>query len=387
VGRVPDYIFPDRPSQAVVRVNNSAARTTAARLNVFASPTPDLSGDAQLVAQTGPITGENKIVRMKISSGVTGEMYLVAQLMQTPIRGVTALDEVPPFVVAAPHATQFVAANVDLTTQLVRQPPSPLFVSADASTHSSATVLVLNTGTTTAVGTLSASVYASASQTFDATATLIGSAALPRVKLPSATSRSLNVPLTFPAGAPPASYYLFAVVNPSGAIAESNKSNNVGRSISPLVITNAAPPGSHHYHFHDHSHLTGGAGVIVFGGVYVPIDLTDSADQSDTTTEDSSYIPSDDGTPDTGPSTQPTTEPTTQPSTDSTTQPSDPSSDSSSSDSSSSDSSSSDASSSESSSSDATSSDSASSEEALVLVAKPVLTSIAVVLPSRSQVW
>jgi len=346
-----------------IRVNNSSPRTTGARLNVFASPTPDLSVDAQLVAQTGPMTGTHKTVRIKIStsaSAVTGGMFLVAQLVPTSSRATAVLEDVAPSVVVAPHATQFVAPNVDLTAQLVRQPASPLFVSAEASTRSSATVLVLNSGTTPAVGTLSVSVYASASPTFDAAATLIGSAALPHVKIPSATSRSLNVPLTFPAGAPAASYYLFAVVNPSGAIAESNTANNVARSISPLVITNTAPPGSHHEHFHDHSHVAGGAGVIVFGGVCAPVDSTDSADQSDSAPDESSYIPPDNGSTDTGPSTQPTTDPTTQPTTDPTTQPSDPSSDSSSTDGSSSDSSSSDSSSSDSSSSDSSSSDSSS---------------------------
>ena len=345
VGHVPDYVFPDRPSQVILRVNNSAPRTSVAQLNLFASPTPDYSGDAQLVAQTALITGVQKTVRVKISSSqssITGQMYLVAQLVQTPIRGATALDEIPPSIVLAPHATEFIAANVDLTAHLVRQPPSPLFVSAGVSTHSSATVLVLNTGSTTAVGTLSVSVYASASPTFDATATLIGSAALPHVKIPSATSRSVNVPLTFPAGAPAASYYLFAVVNASGAIAESNTANNVARSISPLVITNTAPAGSHHDHFHNHSHVGVGAGLIVFGGVCVPVDSTGSTDQSDTTPDESSYIPPDDGTPDSNPSTQPTTEPTTQPTTEPSTQPSDPSSDNSSSNSSSSDSSASD---------------------------------------------
>jgi hypothetical protein len=323
LGQLPAFVFPDRPSQAVVRVTNPGPRS-ATRLNLFASPTPDLTSSFQLIAQSTPIVSPQKTLHLKFSSSAipaTGYFYLVAQLVPASEQGASpSIVDDSLSVFPAPRPTQFVSPNVDLTARLVRQPPGPIFVSSHASTRTSATVMVLNAGATTAVGTLTAAVYASTNQAFDASATLIGSAALPHVNIPSATSRSLTVPLTLPAGTPPRSYYLFAVVNPSGAIPESNTSNNTARSLSPLAVTNSAPtPPGHHHH---HAHVAGGVGIVDYTGYDTPIELTPTPDAPTPPDNYTDTSPSDTGTPDT---------PATTPST----QPSDPSSDPASNDSSS----------------------------------------------------
>jgi hypothetical protein len=314
VGRVPQYVFPDRPAQAAVRVTNAATRSTAARLDLYASPTVDLSSTPFLVAQSAPVTASHQTLHFKFSSTAipaSGPLYLVAQLVPVPTRATAAAApaDVAPAVFAAPRPTRFVAPDVDLTAQLIHQPASPLLVSARGSTRASVGVLVLNAGATTAVGPLTASVYASKNQTFDATAALIGSASVRRVTIPSATARTITVPLTFPAATPPGSYYLFAVVNPSGAIPESDTANNTARSIAPLTITNAAPPSSAHHHHHGYA--AGGVGIVESGDV--PVDWTTPPDASAPEPEDSDYAPPSDSdnpdTPTTTPSTQPTTEP------------------------------------------------------------------------------
>jgi hypothetical protein len=310
-GKVPAAVFPDRPAQIEIRVSNLSAGSGPERVRLMGSLTADDSSASQVLAESPVFSLARKTVRFQLSSAnasTDGPLFLMAQVVSEESSG-----DGEELKVIAPHATQFVAPSVDLTAAIVQQPTGAVFVGSRNPARASATARVLNSGSTSAVGTLTAAIYASSAATFDATAVAIGSVAVPRTTIRAGQSRAVRIPITLPAGTPAGSYHLFVVINPTNDIIETNTTNNIATSLSPLVVTNTIPPKPRHHH-EDFDN-----GSIEYD------DDADSIDDSSDTTESPTTQPAsppDDSTvtppsPD-APTTEPATQPTTQPSGDNT---------------------------------------------------------------------
>src|SRR6185312_6622528 len=271
-----------------------------------------------------PLGAKPLIVRVGVHRGATarfafssppslsgGDYFLVARVDPTATR--TGDESV---VVVAQKPTAFIQPLVDLTAQIVAQPSQAVFASPAQPGAGSVTVLVFNAGNTPAAGTLSVSVYASAEPTFKSSAPVIGQRVLPRFVLRGGRSKAVSVPMTIPAGTAAGSYHLFAQINPSGGIVESNPGNNIASTLTPLVVTNTppAPASGHRGGQHHHGSYGFDAVDVAFGvGIGMAVD--------DGSSDEWIAAPPDAGTPDgasgdTGDSsedTTPTSEPTTQP--------------------------------------------------------------------------
>jgi CARDB protein len=290
-----------------VRVSNLGAGSGPERVELMGSSAADDSSVPQVLAESAPFSLARKTVRFRLTSAnapMEGPLFLIAQVASDDSRGGGG-----DLKVVAPHATQFVAPSVDLTAAIVQQPIGPVFVGSRKPARASASVLVLNSGSTSAVGTLTATIYASRAATFDANAVAIGSVVVRRITISAGRSRPVLIPITLSAGTPAGSYQLFVVINASNDIIETNTTNNIATSQSPLVVTNTIPPKPSHHHddFDD--------GSIVYddGSDYVD-DSSDTTDWPTTQPDNPSPDDSTDTTtsPDT-PTTEPTTQPTTQP--------------------------------------------------------------------------
>ena len=327
VGSVPRSVMPQGHAQVALRVTDAAisqGRETV-RVSLFASPEPGLDAGALPLVPKPQVVhvahGRVATARFHFSPPASigsGDYYLVARVDSGVLR--TGDESV---VAVAPRTTAFVQPFVDLTAQIVQQPSQAVYVDSQHSGGGKVTVLVFNAGNAAAVGTLSASVYASSEASFKSTSPVIGQTSVPKFSLPGGKSKIISVALTIPAGTAAGSYHLFAQINASGGIVESNVNNNVASTLTPLVVTNT-PPATGGYHHHHHGGMGDygygyGAASLVGVGVGVAVD-DGSSDWMDvpTDTGSSDVPPSDGGAPpeDTTPTsepTSPTTDPTTQP--------------------------------------------------------------------------
>ena len=310
-GAVPRIMAPASQSTVAIHMSlpKTATDTETVRVSLLASPQPGVSPAAV------PLTSRTKIVQLKPGRSTTvrlrfsrppvlnGSYYLIATL-----DGNQSRNGDQPLAVVAPRATRFIPSYVDLTGQIIEQPTNEIFVSSHHPGQGKASVLVFNTGNVSAVGSLSITLYASSSPTFDAQSSVIGVSVIRKFVLPSGKSEAIAVPFVLPAGTPAGEYHLLALINSANGIAESNFNNNVASSTVTLAITNS-PPVLVEPHHH---HLEGYGGIVIIDsgddGTVVDETAQSSTDDCSDTTD-----PQNPSTEPAGPTTAPTTSPTTQP--------------------------------------------------------------------------
>jgi hypothetical protein len=136
-----------------------------------------------------------------------------------------------------------VAPFVDLTAQVLAYPKATITIGKHQKA-SSATVKVVDVGTVVATGLLSVNLYASVDQTLDSSDLLLFQTRPAKVRIAAGKSKTVRVSGKLPATFPSGNFYLLGQVNPSGAIVESDTTNNVGVSASTVTVNNpAVPPG------------------------------------------------------------------------------------------------------------------------------------------------
>ena len=209
---------------------------------------------------------------------------------------------------AAPRPTMFSQSLVDLSSRIVGQPLNELLATRRHGARGSASVLVFNSGPVAAVGSLTIALHVSRSLAFAPGLPVVGSEVIRRINLPPNRSRVFDVPFALPAGTAAGAYHLFAVINGSHGIVETNLGNNTAGSIAPIAVTNTAIAASgfrrHHHGFNcpDNSFDTGFdgqdvglvAGAAALGGSDL---ITTAPDPSnaDNATSQPSTAPSDSG--------------------------------------------------------------------------------------------
>jgi parallel beta-helix repeat protein len=112
----------------------------------------------------------------------------------------------------------------------------PKTVIGAALAKESATAVFVNDGQAPITGTTDVSFYYSTSSTFDGTAVKITSVPAKLSKLAIGKKVSVRGNFSYPINVPDGSYYLFAAINTSGAITESNPSNDSIGGLAPVTI-------------------------------------------------------------------------------------------------------------------------------------------------------
>jgi hypothetical protein len=169
-------------------------------------------------------------------------------------------------VIAAQAPLTVAASSVDLAARFVSLPNAPLeaFVGGDSDC---VTVAVANEGNTTTSGSVAVDVYLSTDVAFDAGGdVLLGSATLRgRAGIEPGGEKNLKVTLAPPpAGTAAGTYSLIAIVDPAGAVAETDESNNVAASPTQVpVVASPPPPFDDHHHHHAHGYYWTDDGTYV----------------------------------------------------------------------------------------------------------------------------
>lgn len=241
VGNAPsELVVGTLNNRATVQVSDTSAvrESGKASVGLYVSTTPYLQGDAVLV---GTVThnlhlrpGQSVRLPFRFAAPSTladGSDYLVAKIGGT---GDFADAETGPIAVA-PQPVTVVHPFVDLTGQAFA-PAQQVVVTGIHPAHAMMRVVVTNQGTGPARGMLQVVADVSAKSTFDGTAVGIGSTGVRAVKIKPGGSRALVVPLTIPGNAAGGSYTLFANINPTHSIGESDYTNNIVAASGSLVV-------------------------------------------------------------------------------------------------------------------------------------------------------
>jgi hypothetical protein len=310
-GGVPRVMAPGERVSTAIHLSLATAAEAAAivKVSLYASPEPQFSPTAvPLIAPAKTVrvkAGHVCTVRWRFSrpSSLEGSYYLLATIDDGQARVDDSLSAV-----VAPRATRFVPSYVDLTGQIVQQPANEIFVSSTHPGQGKASVLVFNGGNVSAVGSLSITLYASYSPTFDTQSPVVGISVVRKFVSPSGKSEAIAVTFVLPAGTPSGAYHLFALINAAYGIAESNFKNNIASSTAQLIVTNTPP-----VLVEPHHHRVDGYAVIVIAdsgyddGTVVDETAQPSTDDDSDTTDSQNQTT--DGAPTTGPTSAPTTQP------------------------------------------------------------------------------
>jgi uncharacterized membrane protein YgcG len=316
-GDLPTAVAPGAAAHLTVRLSlpkDSSNATKVASVWFFASPTPSSSPEMVRLNWRAAIVrlrpGRSATVGLTFTPApaLHGPEYLLAEIDGRGSR----VDE-PAVLIAAPRPTTFFQSFVDLSGEIVDQPLNQLLAAPRHPAQGAASVLVFNSGTVAAAGSMSITLHATSGSKFEAGLPVVGSLTVKKLNLGAGNSQVFQVQFKLPAATPAGAYHLFGVISGSHGIAESNLTNNVAGSVAPIEVTNTPVPLAqgqvHHYHHHyvcdthdngffigDGVVVTAGAAVLGGGDYAAP-----TLDLADTST----------------PTTQPTTAPTTMP-TDST---------------------------------------------------------------------
>ncbi|HSZ57662.1 MAG TPA: hypothetical protein VK797_18515 [Tepidisphaeraceae bacterium] len=214
---------------------------------------------------------------------------------------------------AVPRPTIFSQSFVDLSSRIVGQPLNQLLATRRHSARGSTAVLVFNSGSIAAVGSLTITLHVSRSFAFAPDLPAVGSEVIRRISLRPGRARVFDVPFTLPAGTAAGAYHLFAVVSGSHGIVETNLGNNTAGSIAPIAVTDTAIAAGgfrrHHHGFNcpDNSFDTGldgqdfglAAGAAVLGGSDLATSAPDPSN-TDNPTSQPNNAPGDSGPGDSG---------------------------------------------------------------------------------------
>jgi len=293
-GSLPLSLLPSADDQVTFRLTNTGDATARgmSTVSLYASTDQTINANADLLAIiTRPVLlrpGRSTALSLRFPTPaiLAGGNYFLVARVDAPVNSDGSVVEA---VVDSSRAVAIPEPFVDLTGRIAIQSIVPLVVVASRTTTGIENVLVINRGNAPARGPLDITLFASTDKTLDSADTQIAAAHFNNVNIRAGGSRLFAVPLTLAGDTPVGSYTLFASINSSNTIAESNLANNVAMAGKPLVLINPPPIVDQRDHHHDQNNGDGAG--------FVGVDLTmidngsDSFDMGDV--PDMSFPPPD----------------------------------------------------------------------------------------------
>jgi hypothetical protein len=213
-----------------VRITNGGATTFAGSVPIAVY----LSADGTVTSQDTAAATANKSLKLK-----AGKSAVVAVKFTYPVGLTTGAYHIvtavagsattAPAIASAAGTVSLTAATVDLSPTIVAGAKG---VAVKPGKRASAAVRITNSGNTTAAGTVSVTLYATASGVVDSAAVVVGTLTGKKVKIAARRSTTVAVPFTAPASLAAGSYKLVAVVSSTTSPADDTLADDTSSAVA-----------------------------------------------------------------------------------------------------------------------------------------------------------